>query len=472
MKKYISLFIISIIALGSFINVKAEMRDESTPIESFNFVFTEPKIGDEIKDVTTFEVVPEGSVTTAVAGWYLLSDIEEFDAQYDAYYNGEISEAPARPNEATGTFQKDKTYILLPKNIQPADGYGSDENTQLLYNGREGNYNYYGAKLHTIEIIDPSSIYISNLSCTSKYNGELVEEFTASKAGLNIDVDDTYLREPGDYLDCNIEITNGTKEDVTVDQTSINRKSDQNIKYSLTSSGANLVKANGEKKTYNLRVEYLKKYTEDKAVTNRVEIKLENKEIVNPDTKRSILMVLSIIVLVGLLLFIRFDKKETMLLILLTIVMLSGLSVYALNTISITLNSKIYVVGISEYTVSYVAPENVTYSYCGRDHTVSISGTVPIDLTKYKFGDEVEVKDTGGIIIDDTNDSTIYFWKDASNIAGVNSLGRFGPFYSYAELAEVGLMASEENTTFKMPNHNVTLTLDIPSTSIVDCSKK
>ena len=114
-------------------------------------------------------------------------------------------------------------------------------------------------------------ISISNISCENKYNGTVRSDFNVVVDGLSVKVDDTYFDDAGDYLRCELEIVNNSSDEVTINEESISNMTNENISYTLSHNGDNLI-AVGDTKTYTLNVEYLKEYSESQEIDNNVEI--------------------------------------------------------------------------------------------------------------------------------------------------------------------------------------------------------
>ena len=62
------------------------------------------------------------------------------------------------------------------------------------------------------------NVKITNAYCVNKYSGEERANFNTSVAGLIISMDDAKFKDVGDYLDCTIEITNGTNASIEIDE--------------------------------------------------------------------------------------------------------------------------------------------------------------------------------------------------------------------------------------------------------------
>jgi surface protein len=116
-------------------------------------------------------------------------------------------------------------------------------------------------------------ISISNISCENKYNGAVRSDFNVVVDGLSVKVDDTYFDDAGDYLRCELEIANNSSDEVTINEESISNMTNENISYTLSHNGDNLIAVGGTK-AYTLDVEYLKEYSESQEIDNNVEIKM------------------------------------------------------------------------------------------------------------------------------------------------------------------------------------------------------
>lgn len=116
-------------------------------------------------------------------------------------------------------------------------------------------------------------ISISNINCENKYNGNVRSDFSVVVDGLSVKVDDTYFDDAGDYLRCELEIVNNSSDEVTINEESISNMTNENISYTLSHNGDNLIAVGGTK-TYTLDVEYLREYSESQEIDNNVEIKM------------------------------------------------------------------------------------------------------------------------------------------------------------------------------------------------------
>jgi len=147
---------------------------------------------------------------------------------------------------------------------------------------------------------NPDKVSIESISTLDKTNNvEEIEE--ASKEGKNIKLN-LSMSEVGDNIKYKLIIKNDANEDYKLDEKNLNKESDYVIYTFEFEDNSNIVKANTTKVVY-LKVEYKKEipseelendvFNEKKAIPLNI---LDN-EIINPDTKRNII-ILSIIVLI------------------------------------------------------------------------------------------------------------------------------------------------------------------------------
>jgi hypothetical protein len=128
------------------------------------------------------------------------------------------------------------------------------------------------------------NVKITNAYCVNKYSGEERANFNTSVAGLIISMDDAKFKDVGDYLDCTIEITNGTNASIEIDEEKITGQSDEYISYDFTSETGKEIPSNSSK-SYKLLVSYNKEITEPRNLSNEIEIGLvDNGLISNPET--------------------------------------------------------------------------------------------------------------------------------------------------------------------------------------------
>jgi hypothetical protein len=300
-----------------------------------------------------------------------------------------------------------------------------------------------------------NDVKISNVTCSNLYDGVLKENFNAEIDGLSISVDDSYFKKEGDYLNCQIEITNNSGEYVSIDSESISNKTNDNITYSITQDGENVI-TNGNSKIYTLDIKYTKKYTESKNIDNNVEIKLSYDSLENPNTGiNNIYIICSLgilIIILGLLILLN-QKKHIFSLILISMLLITT-TVYAITQITITLNNKI-IIEVPTYKVTYVVPKTYNITWC-EEYTVPIIGSAPIDNNKYKEGDIVTIKD-----------------YDLSVFIGNNlfqyTVGWYGKDISKIDEGKKEITSSshyfETGDKFLMPQQDVVLDVSIISTT-------
>ena len=114
---------------GGSKRAEADFNVKTAMIKSVNFVFDEPKVGDDIKDVTTFKADPAEGLKMAKAIW-----LEKGKADP----NDDITYIPGY-KEAKGKFEAGKTYYLIPGDFEVNDGYEIDDNNPVdtTYNGNK-----------------------------------------------------------------------------------------------------------------------------------------------------------------------------------------------------------------------------------------------------------------------------------------------------------------------------------------------
>jgi len=154
------------------------------------------------------------------------------------------------------------------------------------------------------------NVKITNAYCVNKYSGEERANFNTSVAGLIISMDDAKFKDVGDYLDCTIEITNGTSELIEIDEEKITGQSDEYISYEFTSETGKEIPSNSSK-SYKLLVSYNKEITEPRNLSNEIEIGLvDNGLISNPETGAFLSIFIIVIALVAALALIVIARKN------------------------------------------------------------------------------------------------------------------------------------------------------------------
>ena len=154
------------------------------------------------------------------------------------------------------------------------------------------------------------NVKITNAYCVNKYSGEERANFNTSVAGLIISMDDAKFKDVGDYLDCTIEITNGTSASIEIDEEKITGQSDEYISYEFTSETGKEIPSNSSK-SYKLLVSYNKEITEPRNLSNEIEIGLvDNGLITNPETGAFLSIFIIVIALVAALALIVIARKN------------------------------------------------------------------------------------------------------------------------------------------------------------------
>ena len=231
---------------------------------------------------------------------------------------------------------------------------------------------------------------ITDLSCTKKTGG-VENSLNATVDGLNITVDDVVFEDAGDFMKCTFKINNTSDDDLEVDFESISNKSDDKIKYSLTSDNGILVKK-GESNTYNLDIEYISTYSEHKTIDNNIEISLVGDNIDVPDTLITGFAIILYVVLLGagLTIMVITNKKAKLLVLLLLVFVIP--TTYALTKISVKMSNKIIINIVPKYDVIYHLSNSVEgNTTLMTEEEARNSGFMDYEKVVYDIVDEEEI---------------------------------------------------------------------------------
>lgn len=206
---------------------------------------------------------------------------------------------------------------------------------------------------------------IINMNCTSMTGGVINDKHNTRVDNLSIIVDDVVFEDVGDYLTCEITINNNTDDELSVESENISNKSNEYIKYELTSNGDNKI-SKGENKKFVLDIKYFNEYEESKIIDNNIIIDLsggvENAEKVeNPNTSSFYFALPVVGLILSIIVFGVSIKKKRYLgifVIMFTITFCS--TSYALTKFSIKLDNKIIIDTSTKYGVYYIYPDWLT----------------------------------------------------------------------------------------------------------------
>ena len=164
--------------------------------------------------------------------------------------------------------------------------------------------------------------------------------------GLTFSIDVTFF-EINDFIKYKLEIENDTNEDVTLNSNKLFDNNDY-IDYTFSSEGDSIIKAKSTKIMY-VTIKYNKEINiselDSRGIynhTNNMQLNIAN-VIDNPKTGHSniVLSIVSMIMICfGIYMVIKYGKKETILIYILCITILP-LSVFAINQIQLSINTKI-----------------------------------------------------------------------------------------------------------------------------------
>ena len=197
------------------------------------------------------------------------------------------------------------------------------------------------------ETCNPDKLSIEYISALEKNNNtEEMEEATLEGKNIKLNLS---MSEVGDNIKYKLIIKNDSNEDYKLDENSLNIESDY-INYTFeTEDNSNIVKANNSKVVY-LKVEYQKEipseamendyYSEKKTIPLNI---LDN-EITNPETKRNIIIVSLIALLVIVLIFTSVKNKKYLKLMILIIGIALPVITYALCDANIEIDLQLKIV--------------------------------------------------------------------------------------------------------------------------------
>ena len=289
-------------------------------------------------------------------------------------------------------------------------------------------------------------VYIRSAELDSKSDG--ASENSAIKFdGLDVDVNIKFT-EINDYVKYKINIKNRSNKDYIISNKNITNISDY-MSYELTfDDDSDIVKAGTNKVVY-LTIKYKNEVPEEKLVSTYTEdknfnIELQNEDgtaakIENPKTGIESVIPMLIIAVSGVVAFIVLRKHtRSKMLVLILLVSLLPLGAYALETITIDIDSKVeidatkefcYITGI--YTdflkVYYKYRDGMTWQeYLDSDYNkITENTTLKTDNNTVKFAD----------YLDKCNNYFNQDWNPKYLFSYNNSLGKYGfnnhEYFSY-----------------------------------------
>ena len=202
-------------------------------------------------------------------------------------------------------------------------------------------------------------IFIESIQLIDKSNNT-VEVNPASFEKTNLKLDVQFLKKE-DFVKYKLVLKNNSNQDyrVMIDSSLLE---DTHVKYSVSfSDNSDIIKAHSSKEVTFSAVYYsevsTEKFVNGRYVENRViSIVASNDNISNPKTSNQLLMILLIVMIIMgmLLLFLKnpmIGKKFLIILLLIPIV--SPYTVFALEEIKITVNSRIEIAKVDQFAVAY-----------------------------------------------------------------------------------------------------------------------
>lgn len=187
------------------------------------------------------------------------------------------------------------------------------------------------------------NVFIKNITCENMYDGEKVDDYKATINGTSIVTDDAKFTLLGDYVKCEVEVTNNSKEKIKLDVNSIIKNNNDNLSYDVTYAGDNLIKA-GESKKYAVTVTYKTGYSNPTIIDNIINLTFTSGNIINPNTGNKIFIISVMIALFSFIVFALLRKQRKYYICLLPFVTFISLSIVnALVEYNFVLYNKIIV---------------------------------------------------------------------------------------------------------------------------------
>ena len=331
-----------------------------------------------------------------------------------------------------------------------------------------------------------ADVKITDIKCDNLYDSILKEDVNVEVNALNLTIGDTYFAKEGDYLRCTLEITNSSDEPVEVSSQAVRELSNDNVSYSLTSTGDNIIEA-GKSKTFTFLAEYKKVLDRDGEFDNVIEIKIANDTIIVPDTlvKSLVVILITLTSVVSVVLLIKTRNKAYLALFVGTVFLIMP-TAKALVNATLTVNSKIIVEVSERNKVIYEheilltdeeAEEKLrNHNYLSIEKTNYGSETDPVYISltiggkeyfifdvreldkNYLPGEEVDAKE----IIIPYSDGSNCTVNSETNIATCESLQYFSLYgwtYDDGPSTDLNIANStmEVPAKFTMPDHDITL---------------
>ena len=190
-----------------------------------------------------------------------------------------------------------------------------------------------------------NSVSITNIEVDDISDNTIINNIPTIN-GLSFSMDVTFF-EINDFIKYKIEIENDTNEDVTLNNNKLFDTNDH-IEYTFSVEGDSIIKAKSTKIMY-VTIKYNKEINiselDSRGIynhTNNMQLNIAN-VFDNPKTGHSniLLSIVSMIMICfGIYMVIKYGKKETILIYILCITILP-LSVFAINQIQLSINTKI-----------------------------------------------------------------------------------------------------------------------------------
>ena len=197
------------------------------------------------------------------------------------------------------------------------------------------------------------AVEVTDIEIEEKTPGvEVISDVTYQ--GLKINFNVSFLNVE-DFIRYKVTLKNNTDKDYEINSNTDGLNKSEFIEYFINfNDNTKIIKANSEK-TFTITIMYVKEVSSTNFTNgvfvedNSINLNLATDEkIVNPQTGQStVLLFLIILFVLGIAFSIRFNKKET--LTLLIIFLIAPLSVWAIETINIEVNSHVEVADPSIY---------------------------------------------------------------------------------------------------------------------------
>ena len=259
-------------------------------------------------------------------------------------------------------------------------------------------------------------------------NAEEINTANIKENKINLDLK---LYDPGDSIEYNLKVKNNSKDDLFFDEDSLKPNSNY-IKYNFSyEDNSNVIKSKSTK-LIKLKVSYNNRVSEDKLINdtyndiNKITLKLSDKKIINPNTKKNGILFIIIILISSLIIFAFYKHKISInhMILLIGITIIIPNSVYALCNYNIEIETKIQIDGKEAYFLTGSEVNIKIKELAGNDTSTNGDHTSDQNITFIKNStnepDSTNKEDKNIVSLADSpypiymwfDNGTIYWWSE------------------------------------------------------------